>query len=159
MTNKELSQKIRTELKENGYSAKMVKVSVKDSLYDTVIKITIKSPEVDKRKIEKLVNKYEEIDRDERTMEILQGCNVFVSVLYDYGVFDEVSKPYMQRAAELYNNPDECVKVAEDVYLLNIDNKEIRQQKPGEHCHYFIWNVPQLAEALYKLDKFNSLVF
>lgn len=42
MSNKELSQLIRRELKENGFTSKDVSVRVRSALYDTAVKVTIK---------------------------------------------------------------------------------------------------------------------
>lgn len=158
MTNKELSQIIRNELKSNGYNAKMVSVSVKNAGYSSAAHITIKSPKVNKKDIENIVNKYEEIDRDERTQEILQGCNVYMYVRYADGIFDEVRKPFEAKAKELfYRNNGECVKVADDIYLLKLDDKkEISQRKPNDHCRRIIDSAEQLAEILYRIDKFNT---
>ena len=44
MTNRELSQVIRKDLKEHGITSKDVSVRVRDALYDTSVNITIKNP-------------------------------------------------------------------------------------------------------------------
>lgn len=92
MGNKELSQTIRKELKAAGFTTKVVSVRVKDSGYNTSVRINIKKPFVKISEVEKITRKFEEIDRDERTMEILQGCNVFVLVQYERGVVEEAAK-------------------------------------------------------------------
>ena len=88
MTNKELGNAIRKELKNNGITNKDVSVRVRDSLYDTVVNITIKNPLVSLSKVEAITDKFEEIDRDERTFEILQGGNTYVFVHYESGVIE-----------------------------------------------------------------------
>lgn len=89
MTNKEMSTTIRKELKDNGF--KGVTVSVKDSGYDTAVKVKIKNPNINRFEVEKLLKHWEEIDRDERTGEILSGCNIYLFVEYQDGIFDEVA--------------------------------------------------------------------
>ena len=57
MTNKELGNQIRKELKENGIARKDISVRVRDSLYDTAVHIKIKNPMIRKSDIEKVVKK------------------------------------------------------------------------------------------------------
>ncbi len=105
MTNKELSTKIRKTLKESGYTSKDIKVSVRSSLYDTVAKITIHNPHINKNEIEKLLlTAYEEIDRDIVTGEILQGGNTMLFIDYEYGIFEEVALEWMATAKGLMQN-------------------------------------------------------
>ena len=44
MTNKEINAAVKSELKAAGYNVKDFRVSVKDSLYDGVIRVTVKKP-------------------------------------------------------------------------------------------------------------------
>ena len=46
MTNKELGNAIRKELKAEGITSKDVSVRVRDSLYDTGVNIKIKNPKI-----------------------------------------------------------------------------------------------------------------
>lgn len=78
MSNKELSQLIRRELKENGFTSKDVSVRVRSALYDTAVKVTIKNPLVRQSEVEEVAKKFSKVDYDERTMEILAGGNVYV---------------------------------------------------------------------------------
>ena len=57
MSNKELSQLIRKELKENGFTSKDVSVRVRASLYDTAVDITVKNPLVRLSEVEKVGKK------------------------------------------------------------------------------------------------------
>ena len=77
---KESAKELRSKLKEIGYNRNMVSVT---SDYDS-INVTVKSIEVDFKKVEKLANSYESFRTDERTGEILCGGNTFVFVSYDY---------------------------------------------------------------------------
>lgn len=104
MTNKELSQAIRKALKEAGYTSKDVRVSVKDAGYSTAARLNIVNPLVSRTAIQELVKGYEEIDRDERTYEILSGGNTYVHVEYECGLFEELVTPYMESAEKVFGN-------------------------------------------------------
>ena len=54
MTNRELSQVIRKDLKEHGITSKDVSVRVRDALYDTSVNITIKNPLVRETDVESI---------------------------------------------------------------------------------------------------------
>lgn len=83
----ELADMIRQSLKKAGYKVPS-QISVRKrsaSAYD----VEIKSLDIDKDEIEKIVKKFEDIDRDERTGEILSGGNTYVFVSYDYGMMNK----------------------------------------------------------------------
>ena len=84
MTDRERVSAIRQALKEKGYTSRRVGVSYHIAGLSAVIRVTIKEPNIDKGEIENLVKGFSEIDIDERTGEILEGGNTFVSVHYDY---------------------------------------------------------------------------
>lgn len=86
MTNRELSQVIRKDLKEYGITSKDVSVRVRDALYDTSVNITIKNPLIRETDVESITRKYSKVDYDQRSMEILAGCNVYVHCEYAYGL-------------------------------------------------------------------------
>lgn len=71
MTNREIGAAIKKELKAAGYNAKDFKVSVKASGYDTAAYITVKNPGVNRCKVENVLHHWDQIDRDERTGEVL----------------------------------------------------------------------------------------
>lgn len=54
MTNRELSQVIRKDLKEHGITSKDVSVRVRDALYDTSVNITIKNPLIRETDVESI---------------------------------------------------------------------------------------------------------
>lgn len=83
----ELADMIRQALKKAGYKVPS-QISVRKrsaSAYD----VEIKSLDIDKDEIEKIVSKYENIRYDERTGEILSGGNTYVFVNYDYGMMNK----------------------------------------------------------------------
>lgn len=84
MTDSERVKALRNELKEHGYNSRRVGVVCKYAGFSLVIRVTIKEREIDKKEIETIARKYNDVDYDERTGEVLQGGNTFVSVDYDY---------------------------------------------------------------------------
>lgn len=155
MTNQELKTTIKEELKKAGFK-KGYTISVKDCLYDTSIKIKISDPTINRKEIEKIAYKFQEIDRDERTGEILSGCNYYVSVKYNDGIFDEVAREFETTAKGAMLEKGECVRIFDGLNLLNIDGKmEISQQ--SAHCRMIINNLKELSIFIYKFAKFGTI--
>ena len=161
MTNKELSMKIRTSLKEAGYTQKDIKVSVRSSRYDTAAKITIHNPHIDRHRIEKILRPaYEEIDRDDITGEILQGGNTMLFIEYEYGIFEEVARDWMATAKGLMQSKAEVTRIFDGLYLLDPDHcgaLEIRQQDENTSCTYRVHSISHLCEFLYKFAEFKTI--
>ena len=161
MTNKELSMKIRTSLKEAGYTQKDIKVSVRSSRYDTAAKITIHNPHIDRHRIEKILRAaYEEIDRDDITGEILQGGNTMLFIEYEYGIFEEVAREWMATAKGLMQSKAEVTRIFDGLYLLDPDHcgaLEIRQQDENTSCTYRVHSISHLCEFLYKFAEFKTI--
>lgn len=82
MTNRELSQVIRKDLKEHGITSKDVSVRVRDALYDTSVNITIKNPLVRETDVESITRKYSKVDYDQRSMENLFCILLFILHLF-----------------------------------------------------------------------------
>lgn len=95
---KEKAKELRKELKALGISNKDVSVRVSPCTYSEAMDVTIKNLSVDIRKVEELALKYERIDRDERSGEILSGGNEFVEVKYDWQILAKESKKYFSAA-------------------------------------------------------------
>ena len=104
MTNKELGNAIRKELKAEGITSKDVSVRVRDSLYDTAVSIKIKNPKIKKSKVEEIAKKYQFVEHDERTYEILAGGNTYIFVDYEYGVVEEASAELLPVAEMVLTN-------------------------------------------------------
>lgn len=131
MSNKELSLLIRRKLKENGFTSKDISVSVKTALYDTSVNITVKNPFIRISDVENIAKSFNEIDYDEHTGEVLAGCNVYVHVEYEYGIFKTLSAALLPVAQSVFNNPKfDGKKIAQNektaVHLIKINNVESR---------------------------------
>lgn len=168
MSNKELSQLIRKELKENGFTSKDISVRVRAALYDTAIDVTVKNPLIRLSDVEKIVKKFSEVEYDERTMEILAGCNVYVHCQYEYGIFDDVAAPLLPIAEKVLNNEKyDGRKIAEngetEVHIVKINSIESRlyeyqkgkkQQTPESYILHF---AGDLAVAMWRYKSIGTI--
>ena len=84
MTNKERSKAIRETLKKAGYKTSDFSIRSYDCGYSDSSKIHIKNLSIDVSKIRNLLKKFESVDYDERSGEILSGGNTYIIVDYDY---------------------------------------------------------------------------
>lgn len=67
----------------------------------------IKNVDVSKQDVESILKKeYQEIRYDEKSMEILQGCNVFVSVDYDRDALEQKEEEYKEIAQKMIDGVD-----------------------------------------------------
>lgn len=156
MSNKELSQLIRKELKENGFTSKDVSVRVRASLYDTAVNITVKNPLVRLSEVKKIAKKFSEVEYDERTMEILAGCNVYVHCQYEYGIFNDVAAPLVPAARSVFGSEKwNGRKIAEnkntEIHIIKINNCESRLyefDKKEEHRNFIGGYIVRCAEGL-----------
>ena len=99
------ASEVRKALKEElGLSNR--KVSVRGSYcgYSDALDVTVKDLMVDIKKVEKIANKFYDVDRCERSGEILQGGNTYVTVKYDWEVEREHEKKYNTVASMIYKS-------------------------------------------------------
>jgi hypothetical protein len=81
MTTKEIATKIREDLKQRGYNSRKISVRFEFCGYSSVVVLTVKDDTLDIENVREWVNKYEAIDRDERTGETLEGGNTYIRVV------------------------------------------------------------------------------
>ena len=171
MTNKELGNAIRKELKTAGYKTRDFSVRVRDSLYDTVVSIKIKNPKIKKSKVEEITKKYQFVEHDERTYEILAGGNTYIFVDYEYGVVEEAAAELLQVAEMVLNNKEKYDghKIADngaksvninhyegnEWILFESDNKEtgIYTYRPT----YWIKCAKDLAVAMWRFKNLGTI--
>lgn len=101
MTNKERSKAIREEIKKLGYNTKQVSVRSRYCGYSDATDITVKDLNCDIKAIEKACTKFESIDYDQYSGEILSGGNTYISVKWDYEALKKVEEEKMQEAENL----------------------------------------------------------
>lgn len=158
MTNKELSQTIRTQLKGNGYTNKDLSISIRSSGYgDRYIKAIIKNPKINRHNIEQILNRYYNADRD-IDGSILQGCNIFVSVYYQKDIFVEPSLEWMATAIDLYKSAKNITRVFDGLYFIAENGKnEIRQQDTNANITRIVSTLQELAIFIYKFAQFKTI--
>lgn len=157
MTNKELSQTIRTQLKSNGYTSKDVSISIRSSGYaDRYIKAIIKNPRISRYDVEHILKKYHDVDRDVDGS-ILQGCNTFVSVYYKEDIFVEPSLEWMATATNAYKTSENIIRIFDGLYFISEKGKnKIRQQDNNANATYIVGTLQELAIFIYKFAQFKS---
>lgn len=158
MTNKELSQTIRAQLKSNGYTSKDVSISVRSSGYaDRYIKAIIKNPKINRYDVEHILKKYQDVDRDVDGS-ILQGCNTFVSVYYKEDIFIEPSLEWIATAAGVYKTSENIIRIFDGLYFISENGiYKIRQQDNNENVTYTVGTLQELAIFIYKFTQFKSI--
>lgn len=157
MTNKELSQTIRAELKKHGYTSKMVSISIRSGGYgDTYIKAKVKDPKTDRSKVKAVLLRYRDVDIDERSQEILQGGNTFVTVDYEYGIFDAVAADWIPMAREAYDSGKEAVELFDGLYLYR-DKFRAWVSESKSLARRSCYSIENLAELIYKYAQFGTI--
>jgi len=171
-TNKELKAAIYEELAKAGYNKKQIKVSAKASMYDDCVNITIEDLTIPKKKVEEIAKEFSSVRYDERTQEVLQGCNVYVRVQYDYDKWEENRKQYEQQAKEIierFNNQEIEQYGRQSIYIIENDTRFLYHNDvmwihtkeygntngKGKH-NPRIWDVMELL-AQYYLGHFESI--
>lgn len=82
MTSKEIKEVLRKE----GIDTRYISVRHKWCGYSDMWWVEIKSEEIDRQRVQRICNRFEKIDRDERTGEILMGGNTYVDVNYCWDI-------------------------------------------------------------------------
>ena len=161
MTNMELGNAIRATLKSEGYAPRDFSVRVRDCGYSTSASVTIKNPEIRSADVERLLSKFESVDRDERTGEILEGGNCYLFVDYADGIFDAPAQEMAATAAGILREAGECIRIFDGLYLCNIHGRtELHQQNNAGSCWLQIGGFSLLNElcvAMYKYAKFGTI--
>lgn len=80
-TAKAIRQQIKTQL---GYSSRKVSVRQRQGGLSYCFQVTVKDLDIPLEPIEKIARKFKEVDKCERTGEILGGGNTYVFVEYDW---------------------------------------------------------------------------
>ncbi len=88
MTIKEKCAAMRAELKKLGYNSKQVSVRGGYCGYSDRAEITIKDMKADRKAIENVCKKFQSIDYDSASGEILEGGNTYIFVKYDYDTLE-----------------------------------------------------------------------
>lgn len=106
------SKELKQYFKENGIETKNISIRHSYFGYSDGFDVTIKDISISRKKVEHLLKKYESIDRDERTGEILAGGNTYIQVSYDYDSIQEKLDEYNVKILDYISN--ELSKESED---------------------------------------------
>lgn len=108
MTVTEQAKEIRKTLKEElGLNSRKVSVKSGHCGYSTKIDVNVKDLLVDIKKVETIANKFYSVDRCERSGEILQGGNTYVTVQYDWKIANAHQETKSTVAEMIYNQFEE----------------------------------------------------
>ena len=164
MTNKEINTAIKKELKEAGYSTKDFSVSVKDSLYDTAIKIKIKTPYVSRANVEKILKHWESYELDQRTGEILQGGNKYLFAEYDYKIAELIPEEIKETALKILENRPNGIQVANnETKSLHVFTEGYRTRviefsnNSNSQKTIFTYNEIDFVLALFRFYQFGTI--
>ena len=159
---RELNTNIKNEIK-SATGCKARDISVRTS--SSSIRVEIKSPFINIKDVEEVVNKYESISRDEYTGEILCGGNTFVFVSYSDDVFSEVAEDFEEEAEAIIEEVskmdiDEGKFIREHICLMNDSRRDFVLTDTRDYKRALIYRknaVKQLAELLFKVENFGFI--
>lgn len=77
---KQTAIQIRDFLKKNGYNIRDFSIKASYGGYSSSVDIYIKNPKIDKKEINDLVKKFQNVDYDARSGEVLMGGNTYIFV-------------------------------------------------------------------------------
>ncbi len=159
LTNKELRQAIRNLLKEKGIKRNDVSVRVSGG-YSSAVNITVKNPKISRRQVEQIVKDYQNVERDERTGEILGGANTYIFVEYAADVFNDVMKAWLVTAESAMKDKAEVIRIFNGLYLTRDYERHkwiVRQQNDKDFCKSYASEIEDIAKLIYKFVEFGSI--
>ena len=140
MTNKERTQAIKAELKKAGYGTKQVSIRSRYCGYSDATDITVKDLNCNIEKIRKICEKFEKIDYDKYSGEILAGGNTYISVQWDWKVIHNATEEKVAEAEKIVNETKNGTTLFENdkiklvlCYDENRDLYDIAEFKNGEN--------------------------
>ena len=169
LSNKELSQLIRKDLKKHGFLKKDYSIRVRDCTYDTSVSFRIKNPLVRISEIEEITKKYKSVYYDEYSQEILAGGNVYLHCQYESGIFDAVTESLHQMAEKILDSVTYTgMKIAENddteisiiksdnvtCFLYMTDKKTMQYDFPKRYIIHW-WK--DLAIALWRFQNLGTI--
>ena len=81
-TCREVNKAMKAALKKAGIDTRYISIRHKWCGYSESYSVEIKSETIDREKVKRICKAFEEVDRDERSGEILMGGNTYVWVEY-----------------------------------------------------------------------------
>lgn len=154
----DFATEIRQELKKRGINSRMVSVKSGYCGYSDYINVTIKTAEVDIREVEKIVKKYQSIDRDERTGDILEGGNTYTRTKYSEDAYNEVIKPLMKHADDLMQEAafNHVEPITDNISLICEGDKFIARDN-RTYNRRNCYSVEEVAKTLYNAIHYDHI--
>lgn len=159
------ARQIKTFLKEAGFETKGIRVRVEHMGYsDTYIKVKLFDLNLPLRKIQEILKEQYEDIRRYHDGEILQGCNSFVMVTYDWETQHQEIEAKMEEAQELldslsqYNcheGQGEIFKEDEEkvIYIYPVDKRmTVRRNGEIRSIWYDVSDSYKMAKFLVTLE-------
>lgn len=141
MTNKERGKAIREELKKAGYTSKQVSVRSRNCGYSDETRIYVKDLSCDINAIRNICEKFERIDYDQYTGEILMGGNTYIFVEWDWETIHNATESKMEEAEKVVDEIESGKEIFSNeksrfvvCYDRDRDLYDIAEFKHGEHC-------------------------
>ena len=154
-TRKEYGELIRDALKKAGYKVpKEVTVKTAKGGYERAYYVTIRTFSINKEDVEKVINKFKEIDIDERTGEILGGGNTFIFVNYDSNLesiegnrLKRLEKEVMQK---YFDNEGSYVKLGKGLEIMIPGNQDSYRKANGQFIYSYKLNGKETNATYWK---------
>lgn len=96
-TCREVNRAMKEALRKAGIDTRFISIRHKWCGYSESYHVEIKDEKIDRKLVEAVLKNFDEIDRDERTGEILEGGNTYIFVQYCWDIrkkeyeYDEVA--------------------------------------------------------------------
>jgi hypothetical protein len=158
----ELKKSMFDEFQKHGITKKQIKISARFSMYDECATVTIKDLTIPKRKVQEIAQPFESYERDQRTGEILQGGNTFISVKYDYDLWIDYLQQFEESAKAIkakYNGDAYMVQVVADDprFMYHPDILTVRAMvEQSRRNNPSVYDIMELL-ARYTLGHFESM--
>ncbi|HFR4576660.1 TPA: hypothetical protein ACHWJ6_001003 [Streptococcus suis] len=156
---------VKQDLKEMlNIKASQTSVKVTKAGYaDTYIDVKIKDINIGLNEVKECLSHFESVARDCANGEILQGCNTFVMVAYDYETYEKVVDSKMDEVAEIMNNYNDdsyngiIIKEKDNckMFACKAANR-ISIHQGTERAGQFTFDEYALAEALIAFDRLTK---
>jgi len=121
MNTRERAKALRKAMKERGITSHQVSVRSEYFSLGSSISVTIKDPDISLAVIRELALEHSRIDRDQRSGEILSGCNRYVSVQIGWDAKKKLADRWLDRVkdAAAQVKTGHFVKVKNTSYLVS----------------------------------------
>lgn len=148
---------IRAALKAKGITSRQVSIKAGYCGYDDYIHATIKTGTVDIREVEKIVEAFQYIDRDERTGEILAGGNTYTRTKYSDDAFDNIVD--LKRAEDIMADAafNHTIAVTNNIYIICEGDKFIARDRRTYSRKTTLYTAYDVAKVLYTIEHYDHI--